>query len=103
MLKYDKLLNDFVEFRMGGYNSGRIGRKRKIEHYKALDVRYLQRERLLAPRSFSQLSWSRDGEQIGSIAIRAEAGKIRLIYTYTGQNGECENLDYPVSLTQTAC
>jgi hypothetical protein len=88
---------------MGGYGSGRTSGRIKAENCKAIDVRYLQRHGMLRTGRWSSLSWSRDGEPIGSIQVCCEGERVRLIYRYREYAGEWESFDYPVSLTYTSC
>ncbi len=59
---------------MGGWGSGSWqSGKDTTSDYRALDVRRLQRDGLLIPgRSFGW-SWTRDGETVASIQVRAES------------------------------
>ena len=68
---------------MGGWGSGRgQSGKDTTSDYRALDVRRLQRDGLLAPgRSFGW-NWTRDGETVASIQVRAETDRIILNYRH---------------------
>lgn len=89
---------------MGGFGSGR-GRSGKstTSDMRALDVRRLQRDGLLAPgRSFSW-RWLRNGEEIGSIQMRSGSDRVMLNYRTRRQGGEWQSMDYPVYLDWTPC
>ena len=67
---------------MGGTGSGRRyqGGRDTTNEYRALDVRWLNRNGLLTPSRTVSLNWSRNGNPIASIRIRAEAGYVVLTY-----------------------
>lgn len=89
---------------MGGIGSGRhwhYGAKDTVEGYRSIDVRRWQREGLLTPRRCFNWQWTRDGEAVANINVRAEAGRVVLSYRYKRNEGEWESLDYPVLLEST--
>ena len=89
---------------MGGYGSGRKYGKRTTNNMWRLDVYYLHKQGLLESGRTSTMSWSRNGEKLASIDIRAEAGRIILQYHTRPQGGgEWEAKKYPVALEWTAC
>ena len=83
---------------MGGWGSGRgqSGRDTTSD-YRALDVRRLQREGLLAPGR------SRDGKTVASIQVRAEADRVILNYRHKSGGSDWQPMDYPVRLDWTNC
>jgi hypothetical protein len=89
---------------MGGFGSGRGQRgKDTTSDYRALDVRRLQRDGLLTPgRSFGW-NWSRDGETVASIQVRAETDRIILNYRHKTGGSDWQEMDYPVRLDWTNC
>ena len=90
---------------MGGMNSGRRdqGGKNTTEDCRALDVRYLQRDGFLsAGRSFG-LDWTRNGNKVASIQVRAEADRVILDYRHQRNGGEWKPLNYPVRIEWTPC
>ena len=47
--------------------------------------------------------WSRDGEVRASIRMRAEAGRVVLLYRYRQHGGEWEDVEEPVRIETTSC
>lgn len=89
---------------MGGFGSGRgqSGRDTTSD-YRALDVRRLQRDGLLAPgRSFGW-NWTRDGETVASIQVRAENDRVILNYRHKSGGSDWQPMDYPARLDWTDC
>jgi hypothetical protein len=64
----------------GGWGSGRrwSESKRTTSSYRRLDVRYLQREDLLAAGRAFAWEWRRDGEVIASLSVRTKSDRIIL-------------------------
>jgi hypothetical protein len=89
---------------MGGFGSGRGQRgKDTTSDYRALDVRRFQRDGLLTPgRSFGW-NWTRDGETVASIQVRAESDRIILNYRHKTGGSDWQSMDYPVRLDWTSC
>jgi hypothetical protein len=89
---------------MGGFGSGRgQSGKDTTSDYRALDVRRLQRDGLLTPgRSFGW-NWTRDGETVASIQVRAEADRVILNYRHKSGGSDWQPMDYPVQLEWTPC
>lgn len=91
---------------MGGYGSGRHwGRGFRIttDNYRAIDVRRWRRNGLLEPGTAFGWNWSREGEQVASIRVRIEHGRLRLIYRQCSYGDDWQDMDYPVALTWTTC
>ena len=89
---------------MGGYGSGRRSGSRDITtSYRALDVRWLQRNRFLIPGRCSRVTWSRNGEPIGNIDVRMEPSQLFLAYKHRSHGGEWRSENYPVSIDWTPC
>jgi hypothetical protein len=89
---------------MGGFGSGRGQRgKDTTSDYRALDVRRFQRDGLLTPgRSFGW-NWTRDGETVASIQVRAESDRIILNYRHKTGGSDWQSMDYPVRLEWMGC
>lgn len=89
---------------MGGFGSGRgQSGKDTTSDYRALDVRQLQRDGLLTQgRSFGW-NWTRDGETVASIQVRAETDKVILNYRHKSGGSDWQPMDYPVRLDWTGC
>ena len=67
---------------MGGPGSGRHNdvKKRRVESCLALDVNELRRDGVLSPGAFGTLSWGSDNGTAASLAFRAEADALLLVY-----------------------
>mgnify|MGYP000874384469 CR=1 FL=1 len=89
---------------MGGPGSGRgwQGGSSTTSHYRRLDVRRLHKAGLLAPGSWNNWQWSRDGQVVASIVVKAAEGRVTLSYQ-ARENGERRDFDYPVFLSWTPC
>lgn len=91
---------------MGGIGSGRglrAGTAETTTSFRQLDVRRWQRDGfLLAGRAFGW-QWTRDGEQVASINVRAEIDRVILSYRHRSGGGEWKDEEYPVRLAWTPC
>jgi DNA-directed RNA polymerase subunit RPC12/RpoP len=75
---------------MGGYGSGRSGFascRPTCESYCSIDLAYLRRHGLLKPGRSSSMSWSRGGQQTGSISLIAQHDGVRLVYWTKDRDG----------------
>ena len=90
---------------MGGYGSGRInqGGRSTTEDFRLLDVRHLQKKNMLRPGYSNSWVWSRGGQKVAGIDIRAELDRVILSYRIQPPGGEWRDLDYPVLLDRTPC
>lgn len=91
---------------MGGSGSGRqrhFGSKCTTEGYRSIDVRRWKREGLLTPGHAFSWQWSRHGEVIASINVKAELGRVILTYRHRSSGDEWEDVSYSVHLTTTPC
>jgi hypothetical protein len=86
---------------MGGTGSGRSGSRPVVDGCRSPDVNRLHREGSLRPGWTGTLRWSRDGEDGGSIGVRAAQGRITLTYRYRWCDEEWQDVEEPVSITQT--
>jgi hypothetical protein len=97
---------------MGGSGSGRWGRSKSnakplVEDCRVLDIGFLVREGMVRPDYYrrSGLSWSRNGEKVGSIGYevdtREDNGTLRLIYNVGREGQEKVAQDYTVALETT--
>lgn len=69
-----------------------------------LDVRRWQREGYLEPGRRFGWQWTRDGETVASIQVRAESDRVILSYRHQQRGGgEWKSEDYPVYLDRTPC
>lgn len=91
---------------MGGIGSGRrwhFSANSLTSDMRALDVRRWAREGYLRPGHAFGWQWTQDGEKVASIQVRAEIGRVRLIYRTGAYGGDREEKDYPVWLDSTPC
>ncbi|MFV9683359.1 hypothetical protein ACNFD4_11795 [Pseudomonas sp. NY15367] len=77
--------------------------KDSTSDYRALDVRTMQRDGLLAGPWRGNWSWSRNGEQVASVGIETSREQIQLRYQSRRGGGEYVQYDYPVRITWTPC
>lgn len=92
---------------MGGIGSGRRYRSDaadSTDDYRSLDVRRWQRDGLLKPtgRAFSW-QWTRHGETVASIQVRAEADRVILDYRHRSGGNDWKDKNYSVQLDWTPC
>lgn len=90
----------------GGWRlgAGRPGWRRKIEQCCRLDIRELDRRRLLRDGISTSWRWTNtySGEEVGSIGLLG--GHDRVVLQYSVANDECRRpVSLPVSLTRTPC
>ena len=91
---------------MGGYGSGswwRYGSKATTESQHRIDIRWLKKHGYLHPDSFGSLSWSRRGEQTGSIRYRMEEDRMILNYRHRPREGEWEDVEQAITFNRTSC
>lgn len=91
---------------MGGMGSGRrwhFGARSTINSFRSIDVRRWQRENLLTPGNYFGWSWLTEDEVTGSIRVRVEHSRLRLIYKTKSPGEEWQDKDYPVILDSTEC
>jgi hypothetical protein len=69
----------------------------------ALDIRKIQRDRCLTPGRTLNWTWSCNGQQVASIAMRAEADRVTLTYESRSYGGVPKSMNYSVRLDRTGC
>jgi hypothetical protein len=82
---------------MGGPGSGnrwRYDAKSTTDDYRTLDVRRWVREGVLRPGYWGGWQWTRDGETVASIQMRAEQDRVILIYRHRSGDGEWKDEHY---------
>jgi hypothetical protein len=83
---------------------GRHAEKNTTSSYLQLDARLLQRKGYLRSMDgWLPLTWSRDGEPIGSVRIRVEEGRVILRYRHQRYGEDWKNHEYSVFLDRTHC
>jgi hypothetical protein len=90
---------------MGGFGSGRpagLGRK-TVEACRSIDVNRLHKAGCLRSGWCGGWQWTRDGEKIGSINLRAEPDRLHLSYRARTAGGGWENLAQTVRIVRVPC
>ena len=90
---------------MGGFGSGRrsgFGRD-TVESCRSLDVNRLHREGCLTPGRRGVCQWTRDGEKVVSIILRAEDDRLRLCYRARIGDGKWEDVEETVRIVRVPC
>jgi len=87
---------------MGGLGSGRPNSGAPTcEGCLGIDLAWLRRRGMLQPGRRSALTWSRSGEQTGSITLAAQTDGVRLIYRTTDRDGAKVDVSELVPFTYT--
>jgi hypothetical protein len=90
---------------MGGFGSGRpsgSGRN-TVEASRSIDVNRLQRGGCLRPGWMGSWQWTRDGEKVASINLRAEHDRLNLTYRVRMCGGEWEGVAETVRIVRVPC
>lgn len=90
---------------MGGYGSGRpagFGRD-TVESCRSIDVNQLHREGCLDHGWSGGWKWTRDGEKVASISLRAETNRLCLSYRVRVGGGEWEDTEEKINLVRVPC
>jgi hypothetical protein len=90
---------------MGGSGSGRrsgFGRD-TVESCRSLDVNRLHKTGCLRPGWWGGWQWTRDGEKVASIDLRAEADRLHLSYRVRIGGGDWEDVAETVRIVRVAC
>ncbi len=88
---------------MGGFGSGRRGGSDCTDDMRTLDVRKLQRQRLLTPGNSLSWAWSHNGETTATINLVVGADRVTLEYRQRERGGDWRPMNYPVRLAWTGC
>lgn len=91
---------------MGGPGSGRrwhFGANDTTGDYRSIDVRRWQRDGLLIDGNSFGWQWSRDGEMVASIQVRAAKDCVHLKYRHRSRDDAWKDENYPVRLDWTPC
>lgn len=90
---------------MGGLGSGRPSGSGRdtVESCRSLDVNRLQKTGCLTPGSSGGWQWTRDGEKVAWIALRAEDDRLHLSYRVRIGGGEWEDTEEIVRIVRMPC
>src|SRR4051794_24431525 len=90
---------------MGGIGSGRpsgSGRN-TVDNCRSLDINKLHRTGCLEPGWAGGWQWTRDGERVAWINLRAEADRIHLTYRIRLSGGDWEDVHETVRIVCVPC
>jgi hypothetical protein len=90
---------------MGGIGSGRpsgFGRD-TVETCRSIDVNRLHREGCLRSGWLGGWQWTRDGERVADIVIRAAADRLTLSYRIRQHGGEWQDIEQPTPIVWVPC
>jgi hypothetical protein len=90
---------------MGGPGSGRRSGSGRdtLEACRSIDVNRLHREGCLRAGWIGGWQWTRDGEKLASINLRAEHDRLHLTYRVRVGGGEWEDVAETVRIVRAAC
>ena len=90
---------------MGGFGSGRPSGSGRdtVEACRSIDVNRLHREGCLRAGWMGGWQWTRDGEKVASINLRAEADRLHLSYRVRIGGGEWEDVAETVRIVRVPC
>jgi hypothetical protein len=90
---------------MGGFGSGRPsgGGRGTVEACRSIDVNRLHREGCLGASRMGGWQWTRDGEQIASIILRAEVDRLHLAYRVRIGGSDWEDVNETVRIIRMPC
>ncbi len=90
---------------MGGFGSGRPSgpARGKVESCRSIDVNRLHREGCLRAGWMGGWQWTRDGDKVASINLRAEDDRLHLTYRVRIGGGEWEDVSETVRIVRVAC
>jgi hypothetical protein len=90
---------------MGGFGSGRHSGSGRdtVEASRSIDVNRLRKAGCLRAPFAGGWQWTRDGEKVASINLRAEADWLHLSYRVRTGGGEWEDVEEPVRLVRVPC
>lgn len=90
---------------MGGFGSGRPSGSGRdtVEACRSIDVSRLHKAGCLSPGWAGGWQWTRDGEKVALISMRAETDRLHLSYRVRIGGGEWEDLAETVRIVRVAC
>jgi len=68
-----------------------------------VDIRWMRKQGYLQPGASGSLTWSRCGEQTGSIRYRTEHDRLVIFYQYRKNGGEWQPVEEQILLNATPC
>ena len=90
---------------MGGFGSGRpsgYGRD-TVEGCRSIDVNRLHREGCLRPGWSGGWKWTRDGEKVASITMRAVEDRLHISYRVRIGGGDWEDVEETICIVRVPC
>lgn len=89
---------------MGGYGSGRYGQKAHMEQQLRIDIRYLKKNRLLEPGSYT-LIWScGDEDSVARASLIVRDQKVIVACKWIdGETGTPQKMNRVITLSETPC
>ena len=91
---------------MGGFGSGRssgFGGRRVADGCRSLDINRLNRDGCLNNGFDGVLSWTREGESLASIRVKAEEGRLVVSYRVRVSEGDWEDVREMVRIVRVPC
>src|SRR5688500_6985256 len=90
---------------MGGFGSGRPGGHGRdtVEGCRSIDVNRLHKAGCLQPGWWGGWQWTRDGERVAWINLRAEVDGLHLSYRVSIGGGEWEDVAESVRIVRVPC
>ncbi len=91
---------------MGGFGSTRWGwtsTKGTVERARSLDINKLNKAGCLRPGYWGGWQWTRDGERVADIVLRAAADRLTLSYRIREQGGEWRDVEQPTPILWVPC
>src|SRR5206468_456360 len=74
-----------------------------VESCRSLDINKLQRSGCLEPGWAGAWQWTRDGQQIACINLRAEVDRLHLSYRVRVAGGEWQDVGETIGLIRVPC
>ena len=92
---------------MGGIGSGswaKTGSKATVDCQNTINIRYLKEQGLLEPGRSGELTWNRQGLQVGAVGYQTKENGVQLTYNYRANNtDEWQAIKQFVLFDYTAC
>jgi hypothetical protein len=90
---------------MGGIGSGRQSgyARDKVEYQRSIDANRLHKAGCLTPGQTRLWQWTQNGQQFGSITLRAELAHLQLSFRVRIAGGEWEKIEEQVRIIRLPC